>query len=74
MKNLLKSLIVRHRIMEERIAEEQKAPVPDSLRVRALKKMKLHLRDQITWLERMGRSEKPIQVVRRRPGRLITSR
>jgi hypothetical protein len=74
MKNLLKSLIVRHRIMEDRIAEEERAPVPDSLRVRALKKMKLKLRDQIAWLEKVGGDGRPVMVIRRKPMRMATSR
>ena len=74
MKNLLKSLIVRHKIMEHRIAEEEKTPMPDSLRVRVLKKMKLKLRDQIAWLENVGANGRPVMVVRRKSMRLATSR
>lgn len=74
MKNLLKSLIVRHKIMEYRIAEEEKAPMPDSMRVRALKKMKLKLRDQIAWLENVGANGRPVMVIKRKSLRLATSR
>lgn len=66
MNPLLKSLKARHEIVQTRIDDESRSPAPDSLRVRALKKMKLHLRDQIAFLERVGNS-RPIMVVRRKP-------
>lgn len=52
MQNHLKALYARHGIIEAKIHGEQCRPSPDSLRVRALKKMKLKLRDQIRTLER----------------------
>ena len=55
MHNHLKSLYARHGILEARIHGEQCRPAPDSLRVRALKKMKLKLRDQIETMERRFR-------------------
>lgn len=52
MQNHLKALYARHGIIEAKIHGEQCRPRPDSLRVRALKKMKLKLRDQIRTVER----------------------
>lgn len=52
MQNHLKALYARHGIIEAKIHGEQSRPRPDSLRVRALKKMKLRLRDQIRTVER----------------------
>lgn len=52
MQNHLKALYARHGIIEAKIHGEQSRPQPDSLRVRALKKMKLRLRDQIRTVER----------------------
>jgi len=52
MHNHLKALYARHGIIEAKIHGEQSRPKPDSLRVRALKKMKLRLRDQIRTVER----------------------
>ena len=66
MNPLIKSLKARHQIVQSRIEDENRSPAPDSLRVRALKKMKLQLRDQIAFLERVGNS-RPVMVVRRKP-------
>lgn len=52
MKPLLKALIVRHSIVATKIAEEQKRPLPDGLRVRSLKKIKLRLKEQIALLQK----------------------
>ena len=52
MKQLLKALRARHSIVAAKIDEEQRRPRPDGIRVRALKKIKLHLKEQITLLER----------------------
>ncbi len=52
MKQLLKALKARHSIVAAKIDEEQRRPRPDGIRVRALKKIKLHLKEQITLLER----------------------
>jgi hypothetical protein len=52
MKALLKSLISRHEILEARISAEQRKPLPDDLRIRAMKKLKLKLKEQIAFLER----------------------
>jgi hypothetical protein len=54
MKNFLKALQARHGIVQARIDMEQRAKAPDSLRVAALKKIKLSLRDQIAALERLS--------------------
>jgi hypothetical protein len=52
MKQLLKALKARHSIVAAKIDEEQRRPRPDGIRVRALKKIKLHLKEQIQMLER----------------------
>lgn len=52
MKPLLKALRARHSIIAAKIDEEQRRPQPDGIRVRALKKIKLHLKEQIMLLER----------------------
>ncbi|QRF50557.1 DUF465 domain-containing protein [Rhizobium rosettiformans] len=52
MKQLLKALRARHSIVAAKIDEEQRRPRPDGIRVRALKKIRLHLKEQITLLER----------------------
>tara|TARA_R110000751_G_scaffold249308_1_gene349024 strand:- start:417 stop:686 length:270 start_codon:yes stop_codon:yes gene_type:complete len=53
MNRLLKALKARHAIVEARVVEEQRRPKPDHVSVRALKTIKLQLRDQIASLERM---------------------
>ncbi|MBA4784572.1 MAG: YdcH family protein [Pseudomonadota bacterium] len=53
MNRLLKALKARHAIVEARVMEEQRRPKPDHVSVRALKTIKLQLRDQIASLERM---------------------
>jgi hypothetical protein len=63
MRNLLRALRARHDIVQSRIDTEQVAKRPDSLRVAALKKIKLQIKDQITSLERMsanGRAEQQL--------------
>jgi hypothetical protein len=52
MKQLLKALKARHSIVAAKIDEEQRRPRPDGIRVCALKKIKLHLKEQIQMLER----------------------
>lgn len=52
MKALLKSLKSRHEILDARISAEQRQPLPDDLRIRAMKKLKLKLKEQIAILER----------------------
>ncbi|MBP2550511.1 hypothetical protein J2858_003447 [Neorhizobium galegae] len=67
MNPLLKALHSRHRILEDRIQSEQKSPAPDSLRIMALKKIKLRMREQIEFLQRTGSNGKPMTPARR-PG------
>lgn len=55
MKPLLKALISRHSIIAAKIMEEQRRPMPDSIRVNSLKKIKLKLKEQISHLERTER-------------------
>lgn len=66
MKQLLKALRARHSIVAAKIDEEQRRPQPDGIRVRALKKIKLHLKEQIALLEKgevikapLGRARAP---------------
>lgn len=65
MNPLLKSLKARHGIVQTRIEEEQKRPKPDTLRMSALKRLKLHLRDQIALLERMEHARMPSNGLRK---------
>lgn len=68
MNHLLKSLRDRRKVLEARIAEEQARPAPDSLRLRALKTIKLRFRDRIEFLERLDRNGQGVlvPVIRRR--------
>jgi len=43
----LKELTNKHAHLERTIRDEQKTPVPDTLRLTALKKQKLQLKEQI---------------------------
>lgn len=52
MKQLLKALRARHALVANKIDDEQRRPQPDGFRVRSLKKVKLRLKEQITFLER----------------------
>lgn len=60
MKQLLKALRARHTIVAAKIDEEQRRPQPDGIRVRALKKIKLHLKEQIMLLEQGDAMKAPI--------------
>jgi hypothetical protein len=60
MKQLLKALRARHTIVAAKIDEEQRRPQPDGIRVRALKKIKLHLKEQIMLLEQGEAMKAPI--------------
>ena len=64
----LHTLRKRRANLQQRIDEEQTRPAPDSLRLRSLKKLKLHLRERIEFLERRNRhgDVRSIPVVRRR--------
>ena len=43
-------LITRHADLEHEIAQEEKRPVPDDLKIKALKKQKLRIKDRIAAL------------------------
>lgn len=64
MDQLMKALTSRHRIIEDEIVAEEKRPAPDRMRVLALKKLKLRVREQIEILHREG--QRAVTVVRRR--------
>lgn len=64
MDQFLKALTTRHRLIEDEIVEEERRPAPDRMRVLALKKLKLRMREQIEILHREGR--RAVTVVRRR--------
>lgn len=64
MDQFLKALTNRHRLIEDEIVAEEKRPAPDRMRVLALKKLKLRMREQIEILHREGR--RAVTVVRRR--------
>ncbi|WP_252192941.1 YdcH family protein [Rhizobium sp. CSW-27] len=66
MNPLLKALKARHSVIDNKIDHEQRAVRPDGLRIMALKKIRLRIREQIEFLERAGRLGKPLVVVRRR--------
>lgn len=55
MDQFLQSLRHRRAVIDRRITEEQTRPMPDSLRLQALKKLKLRFRDQIDLIERLHR-------------------
>lgn len=55
MNPLLKALIARHGIVQSKLDAEMKARRPDEVRLSALKKLKLRLKDQIVRLERIER-------------------
>ena len=68
MNQFIKSLRHRRATVQARIEDEQARPVPDQLRLSALKRLRLRFRDQIEFIERMNRRGEtiPIPVVRRR--------
>jgi hypothetical protein len=71
MDQFVKSLRNRRAILQSRIEEEQSRPVPDSIRLRILKKLRLRFRDQIEFIERMKRNgqSEHIPVIRTRLSR-----
>jgi hypothetical protein len=73
MEQFLKSLHHRRSTIQTRIEDEQARPVPDHLRLSALKRLRLRFRDQIEFIERMNRRGEtiPIPVVRRRSYRSL---
>lgn len=72
MDTFLHTLRKRRAALQDRIDEEHARPAPDSLRLRGLKKLKLHLRDRIEFLEHRSRngSVRSIPVISRRSHRL----
>jgi hypothetical protein len=68
MDQFLKSLRHRRAAVQQRIEQEQTRPVPDSLKLLALKKLRLRFREQIEFIERLNRrgEMRSIPVVRRR--------
>lgn len=46
-----KALRLRHRLLEAQIHDEQRSPKPDSLRLFALKRARLRLREEIKRIE-----------------------
>jgi hypothetical protein len=73
MNRLLRALQARHAILETRVMEEKRRPNPDPLRLRALKKIKLQLRDQIASIERMLSQTAAPVTSRLRPKRRIAT-
>jgi hypothetical protein len=75
MDQFIKSLRHRRASVQGRIEDEQARPLPDQLRLSALKRLKLQFRDQIEFIERMNRRGEttPIPVVRRRSYRPLLS-
>ncbi|PHP67683.1 hypothetical protein CSC94_08280 [Zhengella mangrovi] len=51
MLNHLSALWSRHSILEAKIQHEEKRPLPDSLRIQALKKLRLKVRERIAAVE-----------------------
>lgn len=69
MDQFLKSLRHRRAAIQHRIEEEQTRPRPDSLKLHALKKLRLRFREQIEFIERLNRRGEVMTipvVVRRR--------
>lgn len=74
MNRLLKALRVRHSILDTRVSEEQRRPLPDPIRLGALKKIRLQLRDQIASLERLlGQGAAPVANRLRSKRRTVTT-
>ncbi len=73
MDQFLKALRYRRSIIQARIEDEQARPAPDGLRLRALKKLKLQLREQIEFIDRMNRYGEAVAIpaVRRRLSRFM---
>jgi hypothetical protein len=53
------ALRVEHRDLDDVIARLEAEPVHDQLQLRRMKKRKLALKDQITWLERQLQPDEP---------------
>ena len=55
MSRFLTALQARKAVIEQRIEDELRRPMPCNLRLGTLKKLKLQLRDQMQSLERLNR-------------------
>lgn len=55
MDQFLKSLRHRRAAIQTRIEDEQARPAPDSLRLHALKTLRLRFREQIDYIERLNK-------------------
>ncbi len=62
MDQFLKALRHRRAIIQQRIEEEQTRPQPDSLKLRALKKVRLRFREQIEFIDRLNRRGEAITI------------
>ncbi|MBP6013050.1 MAG: YdcH family protein [Alphaproteobacteria bacterium] len=54
---LVLRLRARHAALEEDIAREHRAPLPDAVRLAELKKEKLQVRDKLHWILRGDEKE-----------------
>ncbi len=68
MEKFLTALRNRKAHVQTQIDVEQNRPAPESLRLRALKKLRLRFREQIEYIERHNRQNMPvlIPVIRKR--------
>lgn len=69
MDQFLKAFRRRRAVIQQRIEEEQTRPQPDSLKLRALKKVRLRFREQIEFIDRLNRRGEVITIpviIRRR--------
>ncbi len=55
------SLETRHQVLEAEIASEASRPNPDQLRMSALKRQKLLIKDELSALDRRGRRRRRLQ-------------
>jgi hypothetical protein len=55
MRSRQETLLARHRALEADLAREAVRPAPDALRIGALKREKLRLKDELAALERRSR-------------------
>ena len=74
MNTFLQALRQRRAALQDQIDDEHSRPAPESLRLRALKKLRLRLRERIEFLEHRSRHGvvRSIPVVRRRLHRFVT--
>jgi hypothetical protein len=62
----VKALERRREEVQAKIDAEMARPRPDALKLLSLKKLKLHFRDQIEFIQRTDRNKAPVMVLRRR--------